>query len=302
MTKREDHLIQAIDTSAGVRVLGAVTTNLVDEAHRRHRTTPTTSAAFGRTLTGALLLGRTLKELDRLTIQIRCDGPIGGITAEATARGTARGYVLNPEAEAPLNALGKLDVKGIVGQGTLHAIHESGFEVGLGCEPYDGSVPIVSGEIAEDLAYYLAVSEQIRSVVALGVYVEPEEGSVAAAGGYIVQVLPGAGEETISNLESFAVGAAPVTSMILEGATAQEMVEATFAAFNLTLLEELAVEFRCTCSYQRAVQIVAALGEAEVRDMIERDKGAELTCHFCSEVYSLAEAELERILAASVII
>jgi molecular chaperone Hsp33 len=125
---RDDHLVQAMDSQAGIRILAAVTTALVDEGRRRHRTTPTTTAAFGRTLTGTLLLARTLKELDRLTIQIRCHGPLGGVTAEANTRGTVRGYVLNPEAEAPVNALGKLNVSAIVGGGTLHAMHESGFE------------------------------------------------------------------------------------------------------------------------------------------------------------------------------
>lgn len=296
MATKEDHMVQAIDADSGLRVLAAVTTNLVHEAHVRHGTTPTTSAAFGRTLTGALLLGRTLKELDRLTIQLRCDGPIAGITAEATARGTVRGYVLNPAAEAPLNALGKLDVRGIVGTGTMHAIHESGFELGLGKEPHYGSVPIVSGEIAEDFAYYLAISEQINSVVALGVYVEPEESRVAAAGGYIVQVLPGAGEETIRRLEEVSLAAPPVTSMILGGANGLDLVENTLRDFNFTLLEEMPVEFRCTCSRERAIQIVGALGEAEVKDMLERDKGAELTCHFCNEVYRLDEQDLGRIL------
>lgn len=296
MSKSDDHLVQMIDAEAGVRVIAAVTTQLAHEARRRHGTTPTSSAALGRTLTGALLLARTLKELDRLTIQIRGNGPIGGITAEATTRGTVRGYVVNPNAEAPINSLGKLDVKAIVGEGTLHAIHESGFEMGLGREPYYGSVPIVSGEIAEDLAYYLAVSEQINSVVALGVYVEPDESRITAAGGYIVQALPGADEAMIAKVEAIATSAPTITSMILEGATAVDMTSTALRGLNFMVLEELPVEFRCTCSYQRAVQIVASLGETEVRDMLLKDKGAELTCHFCNEVYSLDEAALERIL------
>jgi len=271
----------------------------VDEGRRRHRTTPTTTAAFGRTLTGTLLLARTLKELDRLTIQIRCHGPLGGVTAEANTRGTVRRYVLNPEAEAPVNALGKLNVSAIVGGGTLHAMHESGFELGLGREPHYGSVPIVSGEIAEDLAHYLAVSEQINSVVALGVYVEPEEGRAVAAGGFIAQVLPGASPEVVSELEERARQAPPVTSLILSGATALEIVSECFGEFDFELLEEIPVEFRCTCSFERAIRIVTALGESEVRDMLERDKGAVLTCHFCNEIYSLAEGDLERILRPS---
>jgi molecular chaperone Hsp33 len=298
LQERNDHLIQAMDAAAGVRILAAVTTGLVDEARRRHRTTPTSTAAFGRTLTGALLLGRSLKEIDRLTIQIRCDGPIGGITAEANTRGTARGYVLNPLAEAPLNSLGKLDVRAIVGNGTLHAMHESGFELGLGRGPYYGSVPLVSGEIAEDLAHYLAVSEQINSVVALGVYVEPEEGRAVAAGGYIAQLLPGASDEVVERMEQLARSAVAVTSHILAGKTAYDLVTECFGEFELTLTEEIPVEFRCTCSFDRALRLVGALGQAEVMDMLEQDRGAELTCHFCNEVYSLNEADLEGILAA----
>ncbi|MEP7273883.1 MAG: Hsp33 family molecular chaperone HslO [Acidobacteriota bacterium] len=299
MSNRDDHLIQMMDPDAGVRVLAAVTTQLADEARRRHGTTPTSSAALGRTLTGTLLLARTLKELDRLTIQVRGNGPIGGITAEATKRGTVRGYVVNPEAEAPINSRGKLDVKAIVGEGTFHAIHESGFDVGLAREPYYASVPIDSGEIAEDFAYYLAISEQINSVVALGVYVEPEESRVTASGGYIVQALPGTDEAVVAQLEAMVAEAPAVTSMILAGASAADMMGASFGGLNWTVLEEMPVEFKCTCSYQRAVQIVTALGQAEVRDMLSKDNGAELTCHFCNEVYTLDEAALEQILRPS---
>jgi molecular chaperone Hsp33 len=168
--RHQDHLIQATAAEATVRAFAIVTTNLVDEACQRHGTSPTASAALGRALTGALMLGRTYKDLERITLQFRCDGPVGGITAEASAHGAVRGYVTNPAAERPVNHRGKLDVGGIVGGGMLHVIREAGYEIGLAKEPYYGSVPIISGEIAEDLAYYLAISEQINSAVSLGVF------------------------------------------------------------------------------------------------------------------------------------
>jgi molecular chaperone Hsp33 len=280
-----------------VRALSAVTTELVDEACRRHHTSPTASAALGRTLTGALLFGRTFKDLERVTIRFQCDGPIGAITAEASAGGSVRGYVRNPAADAPINAAGKLDVRGIVGEGLLHVIREAGVEIGLAREPYHASVPIVSGEIGEDLAHYLAVSEQINSAVSLGVFVEPEQGRITAAGGFLIQVLPGAGEEVIAALERSVAATPHVTELIRRGEDAQGLLGVALGALDFEILERRPVEFRCTCSLERARRIVTALGREEVEDMLEKDKGAELTCHFCSAVYYLDEEALTQILA-----
>src|SRR5499426_3174327 len=253
MQYREDHLIQATASDATIRLIAAVTTNLVAEACDRHKTAPTASAALGRTLTGALLLGCAYKDLEYITLRFECDGPVGGIIAEAGAGGAARGYVKNPVAHLPPNALGKLDVKGIVGQGMVHVIREAGFEIGLMKEPYYGSTPIVSGEIAEDIAHYLAVSEQINSVVSLGVFVESGLERVAAAGGYLIQALPGAEGETIAAIEK-AVSAAPhLTDTIRGGADAVEMLRLTLGDFHFDTLETHSVEFRCKCSYERVV-------------------------------------------------
>ncbi len=192
-----DALLRATAAGGQVRCMAAVTTGVAAEAARRHLVTGTVAAALGRTLTGALLLGAGLKELDRLTVQVVCDGPVAGLTAEANARGEVRGYARNPQADAPLNAAGKLDVSAVVGNGTLYVTHESGFDIGLYREPYRGSVPLVSGEIGEDIAYYLAKSEQIPSAVLLGVLVRAREWGetyVEAAGGLIVQMMPGADE------------------------------------------------------------------------------------------------------------
>ena len=215
MQEREDHLIQCTIADATIRLLAAVTTNLVNEACGRHGTSPTASAALGRTLTGALLLGRSYKDLEYITLRFDCKGEIGGITAEASAHGTVRGYVKNPLADAPLNAHGKLDVRGIVGGGMFHVIREAGYEIGLVKDPYQGSVPIVSGEIAEDLAHYLLKSEQINSAVSLGVFLEPEQGRVTAAGGYLIQVMPGADAAVIEEIEN-AIANAPHEDQFIE--------------------------------------------------------------------------------------
>jgi molecular chaperone Hsp33 len=276
-------------------LIAAVTTNLVAEGCDRHKTAPTASAALGRTLTGALLLGGAYKDLEYITLRFDCDGPVGGIVAEASARGTARGYVRNPAAHLPPNAIGKLDVKGIVGAGMLHVIREAGFEIGLMKDPYYGSTPIVSGEIAEDIAHYLAISEQVNSAVSLGVFVDSDE-RVTAAGGYMIQSLPGAEVNALAAIEK-AISIAPsVTDAIRGGANAVEMLRLALGNIPFDMLDARPVEFRCKCSYERVVNIVTALGREEVEDMLEKDKGAELTCHFCNSVYYLDEDALRRIL------
>src|SRR5499427_5571429 len=293
---REDHLIQATAADAAIRLIAAVTTDLVAEACDRHNTAPTASAALGRTLTGTLLLGRTYKDLEYITVRFDCKGMVGGIVAEASAHGTVRGYVRNPAADLPPNALGKLDVKGIVGQGMVHVIREAGFEIGLMKEPYYGSTPIVSGEIAEDIANYLGMSEQINSAVSLGVFVESERERVTAAGGYVIQALPLAEESAIAAIERAVSDAPSVTEAIRGGADAAEMLRLSLGDFPFDTLETRHVEFLCKCSYERVVRIVTALGREEVEDMLEKDKGAELTCHFCNSVYYLDEDALRGIL------
>ncbi|HEY9433478.1 MAG TPA: Hsp33 family molecular chaperone HslO [Blastocatellia bacterium] len=293
---KEDHLILATNADAMIRLIAAVTTDLVAEACDRHRTAPTASAALGRTLSGALLLGSAFKDLEYITLRFDCDGPVGGIVTEAGAGGSVRGYVKNPAAHLPPNSVGKLDVRGIVGGGMLHVIREAGFEIGLMKEPYYGSTPIVSGEIAEDIAHYLAVSEQINSVVSLGVFVESERERVTAAGGYMIQALPGAEENAIAAIEKAVADAPSVTEAIRGGADAAEMLRLALRGLPFDTLESRPVEFRCKCSYERVVRIVTALGREEVEDMIEKDKGAELTCHFCNSVYYLDEDALRGIL------
>ena len=296
-----DLLVRGTAIDGAVRCMAAVTTHLVAEAAARHRTSPTVTAAFGRTLTGTLLLGSGLKEFDRLTVQIACDGPVGGLTAEAVAGGRVRGYARNPAAEAPLNAHGKFDVRAIVGDGTFYVTHESGYDIGLYREPYRGSVPIVSGEIAEDFAYYLTKSEQIPAAVMLGVLLRAHasgEPFVEAAGGLIIQIMPGAHEEAVAAIEASARRLPQTTTMIRQGARPADMVRAALGGIPFDVLEEYPVSFACPCSYERAVSLISSIERTELAAMLREDRGATMTCHFCNETYHVSEEELERIIAS----
>lgn len=291
-----DKLIHGTAADGTVRFMAAITTEIVAEARRRHETSPTVSAALGRVLTGTLLLGASLKEFDRLTVKIECRGAVEGIVAEATADGEVRGYVKNPEAELPPKENGKFDVSGIIGEGMFYVIRESGFEIGLHREPYIGSVPIVSGEIAEDFAYYLAKSEQIPSAVLLGVFLQPEEPFVKAAGGVMIQMMPGANEHIITMIEDTISRAPHLTSVIGDGATAQDLARMALGEIDFEILEEKQISFDCNCSFDRAVSLISSLGREEVASMLAEDKGAKMTCGFCNEIYTLDENDLRKML------
>ncbi|MBX3244514.1 MAG: Hsp33 family molecular chaperone HslO [Acidobacteria bacterium] len=291
-----DKLVHAIAAEGTVRVLAATTTGIVSEAVRRHQTSPTVSAALGRMLTGTLLLGATLKDFDRLTVKVEGDGPVGAITAEATKDGTVRGYVKNAVAELPMKENGKFDVAGIVGSGTFYVIREAGYDIGFRPEPYIGSVPIVSGEIAEDFAYYLANSEQIPSAVMLGVLLSSTEPFVTAAGGVMIQMMPGANEHIITMIEDTIRHAPHVTEMIREGASPADLAEMALGIIDFEVLEEREVSFACNCSFEKAVAMVAGLGREEVEAILAEEKQAVMTCGFCNETYLLDENDLKKIL------
>ena len=297
-----DALVRATAAGGQIRCMAAVTTEAVAEAVARHRTSHTVAAALGRALTGTLLLGAGLKEFDRLTVQFACDGPIEGITAEANAQGHVRGYARNPSADAPLNAQGKFDVSAVVGGGTLYVTYESGFDIGLHREPYRGAVPIVSGEIGEDFAYYLAKSEQIPSAVMLGVLVRARESGetfIEAAGGLIIQVMPGADERTVAAVESSVVETPQTTTLIREGARPADLLRAALGGVEFEVLEERGVSFACQCSYERAVSLVSSIEASELEAMLREDRGAALTCHFCNETYHVDEPGLAGIVERS---
>ncbi|HXG86139.1 MAG TPA: Hsp33 family molecular chaperone HslO [Pyrinomonadaceae bacterium] len=293
-----DKLVYGTAVGGTVRLMAAITTGITAEAIRRHQTSPTTSAALGRVLTGTLMLGASLKEFDRLTVKIECDGAVGGLVGEATKDGTVRGYVKNPEAELPPKENGKFDVSGIVGSGTFYVIRESGYDVGLYREPYVGSVPIVSGEIAEDFAYYMAKSEQIPSAVLLGVLLQPEEPFVAASGGVMIQMMPGANEHIATMIEDTIKHAPHLTTVIKEGATPEDLLKLVLGVIDFEILEERDVSFACNCSLDRAVTLISSLGRNEVAAMLEEDRGAKMTCGFCNELYTLDETDLQKMLDA----
>lgn len=251
-------------------------------------------------LTGALLLGRTFKDIDMLTLHVRGEGPLGSATVEATPHGTVRGYVHNPEADLPPNQLGKFDVSGLIkGQGSamMHVTREAGFDIGLRKDPYTGAVQMPSGEIAEDIAYYLNRSEQINSAVSLGVFYELEQARITAAGGLLIQAMPDADPNILVMIEDTVARMPHVTEIVRRGGTAEDILQEALGLVHFDVLEKIPVEFRCRCSYERAVSLIAALGKAEVQDMLEKDQGADLTCGFCNEVYSLDETALRQILA-----
>jgi molecular chaperone Hsp33 len=291
-----DKLIQGTAADGTIRVIAAVTTGVTAEAVRRHNTSPTVSAALGRMLTGTLLLSSTQKDFDRITARIDCSGPVEGIVAEATKLGAVRGYVKNPVVELPAKANGKFDVSGIIGDGTFYVIREAGFDIGFRPEPYVGSVPIVSGEIAEDFAYYLAKSEQLPSAVLLGVLLKNSDPFVAASGGVMVQMMPGANEHIITMVEDTIRHAPHVTSVIEEGASPEDLVRLALGVIDYEILEEREVAFECTCSPERAVRMIAALGRDEVLSMLSEDGGAVINCGFCNETYQLDRSDLSGIL------
>ncbi len=296
ITKPMDKLVHGLAADGTIRLMSAITTETVSVAVRKHKTSPTTSAALGRMLTGTLLLGSSLKEFDRLTVKIETDGEVKGIVAEANSKGKVRGYVKNPTAEAPAKSNGKLNVSGIVGKGTFYVMRESGFDVGLYREPYVGSVPIVSGEIAEDFAYYLANSEQIPSAVLLGVSLQNKNPYIKAAGGVLIQMMPGANEHIITMIEDTIKHAPHLTSVINEGATPEDLLKLSLGEIDFKILEEKEVEFQCNCSIERAISLITALGKEEIADMLEKDKGAVMDCGFCNEKYELDENQLRLLL------
>ncbi len=287
----EDYLVRALAADGQVRAFAAATTELVEEARRRHNTFPTATAALGRTLTASAMMGMMLKNDDQLTVQIMGGGPIGQVVTTADAKGSVRGYVTNPRAHFPPTPRGKLDVGGVVGRhGNLYVIKDLGLK-----EPYSGSVPLVSGEIGEDFAYYFARSEQTPSVVSLGVLVE-KDATVRAAGGYIIQLMPGAEKEIIGPLEAAARKIPPVSSLVDAGKAPEEILEMVLSGLGMKVIDQSGLRFRCSCSKERLEQVLLSLGKDELRDMLATQGGAELVCHFCREKYYFSGEELAGLL------
>lgn len=285
-----DQLVRGTAYDGQIRVYAAVSTGLVQQLQRRHQLWPVATAALGRTVTVAAMMGMMHDE-GKVKVQIKGDGPLGYIVADADAAGHARGYVHQPHVDLPPNRQGKLDVAGAVGSGFLYVFKD----FGIG-EPYRSSVPLVSGEIGEDFTYYFTVSEQTPSAVGVGVLVNPDL-SVQAAGGWIVQRMPGAEEDVISRVIE-RVGRLPaVSSMVAEGLSAEQMLEQVIGPEGQSRVHQvIPLTFSCNCSRQRVEDMLRGLGPKEVEAILQNQGAAEVTCQFCNERYTFDRGELERLL------
>jgi molecular chaperone Hsp33 len=283
----KDELVRGTAWNNGIRVFAARTTELVGELQRRHGTYPTATAALGRAATAAAMMGVMLKGNEKLTVQVKGDGPLGQIVIDANASAEIRGYVDHPQVHIASNNQGKLDVAGAVGRtGYLHVSKDLGLK-----EPYRGSVPLISGELGEDFTLYFAESEQIPSAVGLGVLVDTD-GSVLHAGGFIVQVMPDLAEDQLERLER-AISAMPhVTALLNQGETPETLLQ-FLVGEDLTIHQSIEPVFRCKCSRERFEKALITLGQEELRSLIEEDGQAELHCHFCNEKYLFEAEDLE---------
>jgi molecular chaperone Hsp33 len=286
----EDYLIRIITKDGSVRALACVTTQLVNEACRRHHTYPTASAALGRALTGGALMGALLKSGQRVALKFEGNGPLKKIVVEAESNGVVRGYVGVPAVGLPPRGR-KLDVAGALGkEGFLTVTKDLRMK-----EPYTGIVRLYSGEIAEDLAFYLVESEQIPSAVGLGVYVEPD-GNVAAAGGFLIQSLPPANDAIIDKLAGHIKKLPAITELLRDGKTPEDLLRLIFADIPFTTLEEYVLAFQCSCSRERVEKALICLGREELASLLEQQEETSVTCEFCHENYVFSRKELERLL------
>ncbi len=287
-----DQLVRAITAGGMVKAVAVSTRELTERARNIHKTLPVGTAALGRTLAAASMMGNALKAPDAsLTLQIKGGGPLGTILAVSDAAGDVRGYVQNPHIDLPLREDGKLDVGAAVGcDGTLTVIKDLRMK-----EPYVGSVGLLGGEIAEDLAAYFVESEQIPTACALGVLVDRDQ-SVKAAGGYLIQLLPGAGEDVISKVEGGVLAAGAVTGLLDRGLSPAELLRTVLPDFEVEILETCPITYRCYCSRDRVERALISMGVAELEDMLAQQGGCELGCQFCDETYRFSAQELRELL------
>lgn len=284
-----DILVRGQSTDGAIRVFVAVTTDMVNEAQKIHNTFPVATAALGRTLTACAMMGQGLKnDTDSITIQFRGDGPLGNMVAITDNKSRVRGYVVNPFVDLPLNSKGKLDVGGAVGRGQLNVIYDLSMK-----EPYSGQVPIQTGEIAEDLTYYFAKSDQIPTAMGLGVLVNPDN-TAACAGGFMIQLMPEASEEVAGIIEDRMAEAPSVTKMLSDGMSAEDILFCLTQDFSMIMQNEAVVpQYKCKCSTDRMRRAVISIGKEELRKIIDEDGKCEVECQFCNNKYVFDKAELE---------
>ena len=286
-----DYIIRATAANDQIRAFATVTTEMVETAREHHNTSPVATAALGRLLTAGAMMGSMMKgEKDVLTLQIKAGGPLQGITVTADSQGNVKGYVGNPDVCIPANSKGKLDVAGAVGPGFLTVIKDMGLK-----EPYSGQVMLQTCEIAEDLTYYFATSEQVPSAVGLGVLMN-KNNTVRQAGGFIVQLMPFAEEEVISRLEQNVQKINSVTNLLEEGHTPESLLEKVLEGFDVQINEKMDTRFRCNCSKERVAKALIRIGRKELNEMIQEGKPIEMNCHFCNTNYNFTVEELKEIL------
>lgn len=290
-----DYIVNAITSNGAIRVVAADTTELCNRAQEIHKMSPTAAAALGRTLTAAAIMGSMLKSADdSLTIQLNGGGPIGKVVAVGDGNANVKGYVGNPLVDLPLNDKGKLDVGGAIGRdGMLGIIRDLGLK-----EPYVGQVPLVNGEVAEDLTQYYATSEQLPTAVALGVLVDVDY-TIKAAGGFILQVLPGAYDEDIDNVERTIQSISSVTEMLSNGKKPEDIVEQLLSDYEIEYFDNVPTKYMCDCSRDRTDRALISLGKDELEKIIDEDGKAEITCHFCDNVYKYTKEKLEELLESA---
>ena len=288
-----DRIVRAISSDGLVQAAAVCSRGLVERARMIHRTTPTATAALGRALSAASLMGNALKgQGASITLQFKGNGPLGTVLAVSDNQGNVRGYVANPGAEVPLRADGKLDVGAAVGhEGTLTVIKDLNMR-----DPYVGTVDLLGGEIAEDVAGYFVESEQIPTACALGVLVDRDR-SVLSAGGYLIQLMPGAGQDTIAKVEGGIMAAGPVSALLQQDADPEHLLRTVMSDFDLHILETTPVEYRCYCSRERVERALISLGVDELEAILREQGGCQMTCQFCDAVYEFSGEELEKLIA-----
>jgi molecular chaperone Hsp33 len=288
-----DYIVRATAADNQIRAFAATTRDMVETAREHHETSPVATAALGRLLTAGAMMGSMMKnDTDMLTLQIRADGPLGGITVTADAHGDVKGYVLNPDVMLPPKN-GKLDVGGAVGIGLLNVIKDMGLK-----EPYVGQTILVTSEIAEDLTYYFANSEQVPSSVGLGVLME-KDNTVRRAGGFIIQLMPFAEDKTIDKLEENLKKVTSVTELLDKGYTPEQLLEELLGDLGLEITDTIPTRFYCNCSKERVEQAVVSIGRKDIQEMIDEGEDIEVKCHFCNTAYKYTIDELKEIIKRS---
>ncbi|MBD5548844.1 MAG: Hsp33 family molecular chaperone HslO [Lachnospiraceae bacterium] len=289
-----DYIVRATAANAQIRAFAATTRDLVETARKAHDTSPVVSAALGRLMTGGVMMGAMLKgDKDLLTLQVSGDGPLKGMTVTADSRGNVKGYANEPQVMLPPNGLGKLDVGGAVGQGILRVIKDMGLK-----EPYVGQTVLQTGEIAEDLTYYFATSEQVPSSVGLGVLME-KDNTVKQAGGFIIQLMPFTDDQVIASLERNLAEFTSVTQVLDEGKTPEEMLELLLKGLDLEITDTMSAQFYCNCDKKRVEKAIISIGKKDIQDMISDNKSIEVNCHFCNTSYTFSVEELKELLKKS---